>query len=147
MATPNLAALMSLVDDNGGDLGPAGPSPLLEPTLAGVCDMIGPLPDLPGMHLDRGDDPARTRHLLEILGSDAHVALAGEPAPIQAGKRWPVERLHAWLNGFGKLRRFTDKRRDIAESSLNLAVALTVIRRLINRARVLYCGPTRPTTR
>ena len=28
-------------------------SPLLEPTLAGICDMIGPLPDRPVMHLDR----------------------------------------------------------------------------------------------
>lgn len=51
------------------------------------------------------------------------------------------------MNGFGKLRRFTDKRRDIAEFYLNLAAALTVIRRLINRARTLYRWPTRPTTR
>ena len=29
-------------------------SPLLEPTLAGIPDMIGPLPELPRMHLDRG---------------------------------------------------------------------------------------------
>ena len=122
-------------------------SPLLEPTLAGVCDMIGPLPESPSMHLDRGYDSAKTRDLLEILGYDAHIALKGEPAPIQAGKRWPVERLHAWMNGFGKLRRLTDKRRDIAEFYLNLAAALTVIRRLINRARTLYRWPTRPTTR
>ena len=26
-------------------------SPLLEPTLAGICDMIGPLPDQPCLHL------------------------------------------------------------------------------------------------
>ena len=125
-------------------------STLLEPTLAGIYDMIGPLPEpphQPGMHLDRGYDSAKTRDLLEILGYDAHIALKGEPAPIQAGRRWPVERLHAWMNGFGKLRRFTDKRRDIAEFYLNLAAALTVIRRLINRARTLYRWPTRPTTR
>lgn len=36
----------------------------------------------------------RPRDLLEILGYDAHIAVKGEPAPIQAGKRWPVERLH-----------------------------------------------------
>jgi hypothetical protein len=35
----------------------------------------------------------------------------------------------------------------IVEFYLNLAAALTVIRRLINRARVLYRWPTRPTTR
>jgi hypothetical protein len=67
-------------------------SPLLEPTLAGICDMIGPLPDLPCLHLDCGYDSAKTRDLLDILGYDADIAVKGTPAPIQAGKRWPVER-------------------------------------------------------
>ena len=122
-------------------------SPLLEPTLAGICDMIGPLPDRPDMHLDRGYDSTKTRNLLQILGYEGHIAVKGVPAPIQAGKRWPVERLHSWMNGYGKLRRCTDKRKVIVEFYLNLAAALTVIRRLINRARVLYRWPTRPTTR
>jgi len=50
------------------------------------------------------------------------------------------------MNGYGKLRRFTDKRRVIVEFYLNLAAALTVLRRLINRARKQYRWPTRPTT-
>jgi hypothetical protein len=131
-------------------------SPLLEPTLAGIVDMIGPLPqyrdlhggdEFPTVHLDRGYDSATTRTLLDILGFDADIAAKGQPAPIQAGKRWPVERLHSWMNGFGKLRRCTDKRKIIVEFYLNLAAALTVIRRLINRARTMYRWPTRPTTR
>jgi hypothetical protein len=131
-------------------------SPLLEPTLAGICDMIGPLPqyhdlyggqEFPNMHLDRGYDSGKTRDLLEIFGFDADIAVKGQPAPVQAAKRWPVERLHSWMNGFGKLRRCTDKRKVIVEFYLNLAAALTVIRRLINRARTLYRWPTRPTTR
>ena len=122
-------------------------SPLLEPTLAGIPDMIGPLPDQPCLHLDRGYDSTKTRDLLEILGYDADIALKGTPAPIQAGKRWPVERTHSWMNGYGKLRRFTDKRKIIIEFYLYLAATLTVIRRLINRARILYRWPTRPTTR
>jgi hypothetical protein len=122
-------------------------SPLLEPTLAGICDMIGPLPDRPCMHLDRGYDSTKTRDLLEILGYDDEIAVKGIPAPIQAGKRWPVERTHSWMNGYGKLRRFTDKRKVIVEFYLYLAATLTVIRRLINRARSLYRWPTRPTTR
>jgi hypothetical protein len=121
--------------------------PLLEPTLAGICDMIGPLPDRPCMHLDRGYDSRKTRDLLEILGYDAEIAVKGVPAPIQVGKRWPVERTHSWMNGYGKLRRFTDKLKVIAESYLYLAATFTVIRRLINRARSLYRWPTRPTTR
>ena len=131
-------------------------SPLLEPTLAGVVDMIGALPqyrdlhrnqEFPNLHLDRGYDSAKTRTLLDVLGFTPHIAVKGRPAPIQAGRRWPVERLHAWMNGYGKLRRCTDKRKDIVEFYCYLAAALTVIRRLINRARAHYRWPTRPTTR
>jgi hypothetical protein len=126
-------------------------SPLLEPTLLGICDMIGPLPqgrdDFPNLHLDRGYDSAKTRDLLDLLGFEPHIATKGQPAPIQAGKRWPVERTHSWLNGYGKLRRCTDKRTIIVEFWLCLAAAFTIIRRLINRARTLYRWPTRPTTR
>ena len=122
-------------------------SPLLEPTLSGVPDMIGPLPDRPCMHLDRGYNSDNTRLLLEILGYDADIAAKGIPAPIQAGKRWPVERTHSWMNGYGKLRRCTDKRKSIVEFYLCLAATLTVIRRLINRARTHYRWPNRPTTR
>ena len=61
-------------------------SPLLEPTLIGICDMIGPLPDGPCMHLDRGYDSGKTRDLLEILGYDDDIAVKGLPAPIQAGE-------------------------------------------------------------
>ena len=131
-------------------------SPLLEPTLAGVVDMIGTLPqyhdlrggdDFPTVHLDRGYDSAKTRALLHILGFDADIAVKGQPAPIQASRRWPVERLHSWLNGYGKLRRCTDKRKVVVEFWLYLAAALTVIRRLINQARSRYRWPNRPTTR
>ena len=131
-------------------------SPLLEPTLAGIVDMISPLPQhrgvhgedlFPTVHLDRGYDSGKTRDLLEILGFAGEIAVKGVPAPIQAGRRWPVERTHSWMNGYGKLRRFTDKRRVIVEFYLHLAAALTVIRRLINQARNLYRWPTRPTTR
>jgi hypothetical protein len=125
-------------------------SPLLEPTLAAIPDMLGPqrlLPEGPTMHLDRGYDSGKTRDLLEILGYRPEIAVKGQPAPIQAGKRWPIERTHAWMNGYGKLRRCTDKRKDIVEFYLYLAATLTVIRRLINRARSRYRWPTRPTTR
>jgi hypothetical protein len=99
------------------------------------------------VHLDRGYDSGKTRDLLDLLGFDAHIAAKGQPAPIQAGRRWPVERLHAWMNGYGKLRRCTDKRKVIVEFYLYLAAALTVIRRLIGQARSRYRWPTRPTTR
>jgi len=68
-------------------------------------------------------------------------------APIQVGKRWPVERTHAWFNGYGKLRRITDRSRAVVEFYTHLAAALTVLRRLINEARTRYRWPGRPTTR
>jgi hypothetical protein len=77
------------------------------------------------VHLDRGYDSGKTRDLLEILGFDGEIAVTGVPAPIQAGRRWPVERTHSWMNGYGKLRRFTDKRKVIVEFYLYLAAALT----------------------
>ena len=86
-------------------------SPLLEPTLAGIVDMIGPLPQhrgvhgedlFPTVHLDRGYDSGKTRNLLEVLGFTGEIAIKGVPAPIQAGPRWPVERTHSWVNGYGK---------------------------------------------
>jgi hypothetical protein len=130
-------------------------SPLLEPTLTGVVDMIGPLPqyrdlhggdEFPTVHLDRGYDSG-TRDLLDVLGFHGEIAVNGVPAPIQAGQRWPVERLHSWVNGYGKLRRCTDKSKVSVEFYLYLAAALVVIRRLINQARGRYRWPTRPTTR
>jgi hypothetical protein len=51
------------------------------------------------------------------------------------------------MNGYGKLRRCTEKRAAVVDSYLFLAAALVVIRRLIQRARLRYRWPTRPTTR
>ena len=61
-----------------------------------------------GLHLDRGYDPAKTRNLLELLGFEPTSRRRGNPHPSKAGRRWPVERTHVWLNGYGKLRRCTD---------------------------------------
>lgn len=122
-------------------------SPLLEPTLAGVPDAVGALPDGVCVHLDAGYDSGKTRDLLHILGYSHQIATKGKPSPIQVGKRWVVERTHSWMNGYGKLRRSTDKTTAVVEFFLFLAAAITVIRRLINTARVHYRWGTRPTTR
>jgi hypothetical protein len=69
------------------------------------------------------------------VGYQHRIATRGTPSPIQVGKRWVVERTHSWMNGFGKLRRSTDKTRPVVEFFLFLAAAITVIRRLITTAR------------
>lgn len=64
-------------------------SPLLEPTIRAVPDMIGPLPQHSCVHLDRGYDSAKTRDLLEELGYDYDIARKGVPAPISISRRSP----------------------------------------------------------
>ena len=81
-------------------------APLLAPTLAGL-DKLAPITAAePGtVHLDRAYDSRPTRALLDGLGLTGSIARKGVPAPLQAGSRWTVERTHAWMNGYGKLRR------------------------------------------
>jgi hypothetical protein len=121
-------------------------SPLLGPTLAGL-EKLDELPEQVTVHLDRGYDGNSTRALLDALGLDGVIARKGVPAPIQAGSRWVVERAHSWMNGYGKLRRCTEQRAAIVDFYLFLAAALVVIRQLIQRARLRYRWPSRPTAR
>jgi transposase len=121
-------------------------APLLAATLAGL-DKLDGLPDDVTVHLDRGYDGNPTRALLDALGFDGAIARKGVPAPVQAGARWVVERTHQWMNGFGKLRRCTEKRQSVVDFYLFLAAALVVLRQLIQRARHRYRWPSRPTTR
>ncbi len=120
--------------------------PLLAPTLEGLRT-LGPLPADITVHLDRGYDGRPTRALLDALGLDGAIARKGVPAPIQAGSRWVVERAHQWMNGYGKLRRCTEKLQPVVDFYLFLAAALVVLRQLIQRARTRYRWDTRPTSR
>jgi hypothetical protein len=123
-------------------------SPLLGPTLAGL-EQVAPLTAAePGaVQLDRGYDNGPTRTLLAEQGLQGVIARKGVPAPIQAGSRWTVERTHAWMNAYGKLRRCTEKRKAVVDFYLFLAAALVVLRRLIQEARTRYRWPGRPTVR
>jgi transposase len=118
-------------------------SPLLEPTLDGLNTLQ--LPEQITAHLDAGYDSSNTRLLLEQRGFDYVISRKG--TPLQAGQRWKVERTHSWMNGYGKLRRCTEKNARVVDFYLALAAALTVIRALTREARTRYRWPTRPTTR
>ena len=121
-------------------------APLLGPTLAGL-EKLDRLPDDLTVHLDRGYDGRPSRALLDELGFQGAIARKGVPAPVQAGSRWVVERAHSWMNGYGKLRRCTEKLRPVVDFCLFLAAALVVLRQLIQRARLRYRWPSRPTAR
>lgn len=127
-------------------------SPLLEPTLQQtrqqITDLpVGGLPAHARPHLDSGYDSGKTRDLLAEECLTGVIARKGVPAPIQAGRRWPVERTHSWMNNYGKLRRCTDRNGAIVDFYLYLAATLVTVRQLIQRARPLYRWETRPTTR
>jgi Transposase DDE domain len=123
-------------------------SPLLAPTLEAASRQLdGVLPQDRACHLDRGYDSTVTRQLLDVLGFASQIARKGIPAPIQAGTRWVVERTHAWMNGYGKLRCCTERNAKIVDFYLYLAAALVTIRQLIQRARNRYRWDTRPTTK
>jgi len=103
-------------------------APLLPATLAGLEKVAALTAAEPGtVHLDRGYDSGPKRALLDELGLEGDIARKGVPAPRQAGSRWTVERTHSWMNGYGKLRRCTEKRRAVVEFHLFLAVALVVL--------------------
>jgi len=121
-------------------------APLLGPTLAGL-DALGPLPVAPTVHLDRGYDGAPSRAVLAFRGFEGVIARKGMPAPLQVGARWVVERTQSWMNGFGKLRRCTERAGIVVDFYLFLAAAFVVARRLIQRARLHYRWDNRPTTR
>jgi IS5 family transposase len=119
--------------------------------LAATLDALTPLALLhgqrhpgPTVHLDAGYDWRPCREELTRRGLASQIALRGVPAPVQVGRRWVVERSHAWLNGFGKLRWCTERRRACVEFWLALACVVVVIRRLVRRAWVHYRWEGRP---
>jgi len=123
-------------------------SPLLAPTLDAAASQLGGM--LPGQrtcHLDAAYDGKPTRQALDELGFRAEIARLGIPAPIQATRRWPIERTNSWMNGYGKLRRMTDRNPAIVVFYLYLAAAFVTIRQLIQRARTRYRWDTGPTTK
>ncbi len=121
-------------------------APLLAPTLDGL-HALRPLPPDITAHLDRGYHGTPTRTVLDGLGMTGVIARKGVPAPLHVGTRWVVERTQSWMNGYGKLRRCTERTGLVVDFYLFLAAALVVTRRLIQEARTRYRWSNQPTTR
>jgi IS5 family transposase len=58
---------------------------------AAANQLGGVLPDQRACHLGAGYDSGPTRQALSELGFTGQIARKGVPAPIQAGRRWPVD--------------------------------------------------------
>jgi transposase len=143
----------SVLTDAGGIPLGAVPAPANrrdDGLLAATLDtqvMVGVLPERPVVHLDAGYDYQPCRQVLSERGMAGEIATRGIPAPIQAGRRWVIERTHAWGNQYGKLRWCTERRRLVVEFWLALAGAAIVCGRIVRRAWTCYRWDGRPRRR
>jgi hypothetical protein len=97
--------------------------------------------------LDAAYDSDTTRTTLAKRDLHGQIAHKGTPAPIQATRRWPVERTHASGNQFGKLRWCTERNTPAVEFGLALANAIVTLGRLIRQAWTCYRWDRRPRRR
>ncbi len=140
----------SIVTEAGGiPLGvvPAAANRRDDGLLAATLDtvkVVGVLPAQPLVHLDAGYDYQTCRQVLAERGMVGEIATRGVPTPIQAGRRWVIERTHAWGNQYGKLRWCTERRRPVVEFWLALVSAVIVCGRLLRRAWTHYRWQARP---
>jgi transposase len=142
----------TVIDAGGIPLGvvAAGANRRDDGLLAATLDtlgVVGVLPERPVVHLDAGYDWQPCRQVLAERRMVGEIATRGMPAPIQAGRRWPVERTHAWGNQYGKLRWCTERRRVVVGFWLALAAAAIVCGRLVHRAWTSYRWDGRPRRR
>jgi Transposase DDE domain len=86
------------------------------------------------VHLDAGYDYQPCRQALADRGLRGETATRGAPAPVQAGRRWVIERTYAWGNQYGKLRWCTERRTMVVAFWLLVALALIVVAQLLRRA-------------
>jgi transposase len=140
----------SVATDAGGIPLAAVPAPanrrddgLLAVTLDAI-GVVGPLPQRPTVHLDAGYDWTPCRQVLRERGMAGEIATRGKPVPVQAGRRWVIERTHAWGNQYGKLRWCTERRRLVVAFWLALVSAVIVCGRLVRRAWTCYRWDSRP---
>lgn len=121
-------------------------SPLLEPTLDRL-EALGPLPEQITVHLDSGYDSSTTRGPLDHRGLTGEIAHKGDKAPIQASRRWHVERTNAWHNAFNRLQRCYERRTTVINAFFDLADSPITLRALIRKAWTHYRWHNRPTKR
>ena len=80
------------------------------------------------VQLDAAYDSAKTRDLLHELGCHSVISLKG--FPLQAGKRWVIERTNPWHHrGFKKLAIRPERRARVIDTFIALATAVIITRR------------------
>jgi transposase len=122
-------------------------SPLLGETLEPLEELLGSMPKQLSVHLDRAYDSEATRKRLEDRGLDAVISERGKPAPLQATKRWVVERTSSWHNAHKKLVWCTERRRRVIDFWIAFSEVVIIVRRLIRRGWTRYRWEGRPGRR
>ncbi len=141
-----------VVDANGIPIGAiAAPasrpdSPLLEATLD-TMEIVGELPERMSVHLDRGYDSEVTRERLRSRGLIPVISEKGKPAPLQATKRWVVERTNSWTNAHKKLVWCTEREGRVIDFWLAFSGVVITVGRLIRRGWTHYRWEGRPCRR
>src|SRR5215216_2377002 len=121
-------------------------SPLLSETLDTVKTLVS-LPELANVHHDRGYDSEFTRKRLEERSLIGVISKKGGPAPLQATKRWVVERTNSWNNAHKKLVWCTKRRGQVIDFWVAFSNAIIIVGRLIRKAWTRYRWESRPSRR
>ncbi len=122
-------------------------SPLLPETLDSVEQMLGALPEPVRVHLDRGYDSDLTRKRLAKRDLIGVISEKGKPAPLQATKRWVVERTNSWQNAHKKLVWCTERRGQVIDFWVAFSNAIIIVGRLVRKAWIRYRWEGRPSRR
>jgi transposase len=121
-------------------------SPLLVPTLD-VAKSLGMVAEGATVHLDRGYDSEPTRARLLERGFVAEISRKGRPAPLNATKRWVVERTNSWQNAHKKLLWCTERRARVVDFWVALSDVVVIVRRLVREGWKRYRWEGRPRRR
>ena len=121
-------------------------SPLLDKTLD-TLEVLGELPEQMSVHLDRGYDSRSTTQKLEDRALLAVISEKGKPAPLQATKRWVVDRTSSWHNAHKKLAWCTERRDKVIGFWVAFSEVVIIVRRLIREGWTRYRWEGRPPRR
>lgn len=118
---------MSLTGGNRNDVTQVLPLLAKVPHVRGRVGRPRHRPD--SLYGDRGYDHDKYRRLVWARGTRPVIARRGQPHGSGLGRvRWVVERTISWLHGFRRLRIRWERRDDIHEALLGIAVCLITYR-------------------
>ena len=121
-------------------------SPLLAPTLD-AARSLGLVAQGASVHLDRGYDSELTRARLLERELVAEISKKGRPAPLNATRRWIVERTNSWQNAHKKLVWCTERRGRVVDFWRALSEVVIIVRRLVQEGWTRYRWEGRPSRR